>query len=32
MSESRRLHNARLKTELRLVLRYPTVHTGLVAP
>jgi nucleoside-diphosphate-sugar epimerase len=31
MSESRRLRNERLKKELRLVLRYPTVHTGLVA-
>lgn len=29
MSESRRLHNARLKRELRLVLRYPTVLDGL---
>lgn len=29
MSESRRLDNRRLKTELRLRLRYPTVHTGL---
>ena len=31
MSESRRLDNARLKRELRLRLRYPTVHTGLLA-
>ncbi len=31
MSESRRLANARLKTELKLRLRYPTVHTGLLA-
>lgn len=31
MSESRRLDNQRLKRELRLRLRYPTVHTGLVA-
>ena len=31
MSESRRLDNARLKRELRLRLRYPTVHEGLVA-
>jgi nucleoside-diphosphate-sugar epimerase len=30
MSESRRLHNARLKDELRLNLRYPTVRDGLV--
>jgi nucleoside-diphosphate-sugar epimerase len=29
MSESRRLHNHRLKTELRLQLRYPTVEDGL---
>ena len=29
MSESRRLINRRLKTELRLVLRYPTVREGL---
>lgn len=29
MSESRRLDNARLKRELRLVLRYPTVREGL---
>ncbi len=29
MSESRRLHNQRLKTELRLRLRYPTVEDGL---
>ena len=31
MSESRRLDNERLKRELRLRLRYPTVETGLVA-
>jgi len=30
MSESRRLSNARMKTELGLRLRYPTVHEGLV--
>jgi nucleoside-diphosphate-sugar epimerase len=30
MSESRRLRNDRLKRELRLVLRYPTVQQGLV--
>ncbi len=29
MSESRRLDNARMKSELRLVLRYPTVLAGL---
>ena len=29
MSESRRLHNQRMKTELRLKLRYPTVAEGL---
>ena len=29
MSESRRLDNTRLKRELRLRLRYPTVHEGL---
>jgi hypothetical protein len=29
MDESRRLINARLKRELRLRLRYPTVHQGL---
>ncbi len=29
MSESRRLVNQRLKTELRLRLRYPSVHSGL---
>ncbi|MEO6031568.1 MAG: SDR family NAD(P)-dependent oxidoreductase, partial [Burkholderiaceae bacterium] len=29
MDESRRLVNARLKEELRLRLRYPTVHQGL---
>ncbi|BAO82711.1 nucleoside-diphosphate-sugar epimerase [Serpentinimonas maccroryi] len=31
MSESRRLHNQRLKRELRLVLRYPTPQQGLLA-
>jgi hypothetical protein len=31
MSESRRLDNQRLKRELRLQLRYPTVREGLVA-
>lgn len=31
MSESRRLINQRLKTELRVVLRYPTVRDGLLA-
>ena len=31
MSESRRLDNTRLKRELRLVLRYPTVSEGLRA-
>ncbi len=31
MSESRRLTNRRLKRELRLKLRYPTVREGLVA-
>lgn len=30
MRESRRLDNRRLKQELRLRLRYPTVHAGLV--
>jgi nucleoside-diphosphate-sugar epimerase len=30
MSESRRLDNTRLKQELRLVLRYPTVAQGLI--
>ncbi|MEO7243879.1 MAG: SDR family NAD(P)-dependent oxidoreductase, partial [Rubrivivax sp.] len=29
LAESRRLSNQRLKTELRLRLRYPTVHEGL---
>ena len=29
MSESRRLSNQRLKTELRLVLRHATVQDGL---
>jgi nucleoside-diphosphate-sugar epimerase len=32
MSESRRLHNRRMKDELRLWLRYPTVAEGLRAP
>jgi nucleoside-diphosphate-sugar epimerase len=31
MSESRRLHNKRMKTELGLRLRYPTVASGLVS-
>jgi hypothetical protein len=31
MSESRRLSNHRLKAELKLKLRYPTVNTGLLA-
>jgi nucleoside-diphosphate-sugar epimerase len=31
MSESRRLDNRRLKHELKLRLRYPTVHDGLLA-
>lgn len=31
MSESRRLDNRRLKTELKLRLRYPTVAEGLIA-
>ncbi len=31
MSESRRLRNDRLKRELRLALRYPTVREGLLA-
>jgi nucleoside-diphosphate-sugar epimerase len=31
MSESRRLDNRRMKRELKLVLRYPTVREGLVA-
>ncbi|OYU98486.1 MAG: NAD(P)-dependent oxidoreductase, partial [Burkholderiales bacterium PBB5] len=30
MGESRRLDNHRLKAELRLRLRYPTVHSGLL--
>ncbi len=30
MSESRRMHNQRLKQELRMKLRYPTVHEGLL--
>jgi hypothetical protein len=29
MGESRRMDNTRLKKELRLKLRYPTVQTGL---
>ena len=32
MSESRRMDNSRLKQELGLKLRYPTVATGLVPP
>ena len=32
MGESRRLSNQRMKRELRLVLRYPTVAQGLAAP
>ena len=31
MSESRRLTNQRIKRELRLKLRYPTVHDGITA-
>lgn len=31
MSESRRLDNRRMKRELRVALRYPTVHAGLAA-
>ena len=31
MGESRRLDNTRLKRELRLRLRYPTVRDGIVA-
>jgi nucleoside-diphosphate-sugar epimerase len=31
MNESRRMVNMRMKRELRLALRYPTVHSGLVA-
>ena len=31
MSESRRLDNTRLKRDLKLTLRYPTVETGLLA-
>jgi hypothetical protein len=31
MDESRRLCNARMKRELRIVLRYPTVTQGLAA-
>ena len=30
MRESRQLDNHRLKTELNVVLRYPSIHTGLV--
>jgi nucleoside-diphosphate-sugar epimerase len=30
MGESRRMDNGRMKRELRLALRYPTVHTGLM--
>ncbi|WP_438501898.1 hypothetical protein, partial [Acinetobacter baumannii] len=32
MSESRRLVNQRLKTELRLRLRYPSIQHGLAFP
>jgi hypothetical protein len=32
MSESRRMDNTRLKRELRLRLRYPTVANGLLEP
>ncbi len=32
MSESRRMDNTRLKRELRLKLRYPTVNAGLLGP
>lgn len=32
MSESRRLKNVRMKTELRVALRYPTVLAGLAPP
>jgi nucleoside-diphosphate-sugar epimerase len=32
MSESRRIGNARMKRDLRLVLRYPTVREGLRTP
>ena len=31
MSESRRMDNTRMKQELGLVLRYPTVHSGLLS-
>jgi hypothetical protein len=31
MSESRRLANRRIKQELRVRLRYPTVHEGVAA-
>ncbi len=31
MAESRRMDNSRLKSELRLNLRYPTVAAGLLA-
>ena len=30
MSESRRLDNRRMKRELRIALRYPTVREGLL--
>ena len=30
MSESRQMDNRRMKQELRVVLRYPTVHAGLL--
>ena len=32
MSESRQMDNTRMKRELKLKLRYPTVNTGLVQP
>jgi len=32
MEESRRLETRRMRSELRLVLRYPTVRQGLVVP
>ena len=31
MNESRRLSNLRLKRELRVALRYPSVHEGVAA-
>jgi hypothetical protein len=31
MKESRRLSNRRIKRELRVALRYPSVHEGLAA-